>query len=167
LNKKVFVITIAVLLIITIVACVQTAFVKADNQSSTIEAANSSINQAFSNILAAEKVGGNVTELLKRLITAGDLLAEAENAYWSGSLENITSKVDNATLIADQVNSAALNLREVSLIESQNSFWFTVIFSVVGTVVFGIVLLFVWRRFKRSYMKKLLSMKPEVLDNTT
>ncbi len=141
-------------------------FAQTDPTASELQAANSTIGEAFNSVLEAEKAGGNVTQLLVRLNTAGKFLADAQNAYNSGNTANVTSMVENALQIANEVNADALNLRNTSLVESQNSFWLTLTFSIVGAVVFGISLLFVWRRFRRSFMKKLLSMKPEVAENT-
>lgn len=166
MNKQVTMRAVAILLIITVIASLQITLVKASNESASIQAANSSINQAFTNVLAVEKAGGNVTQLLARLSSAGELWAEADNAYRSGNLANVTSEAENARLIADQVNSDALSLQNASISRSQNNFLLTLIFSVDGVFVFVVVLLLVWRRFKRGYMKKLRGLKPEVVENT-
>jgi hypothetical protein len=137
------------------------------DQTAKLQAANSAIGQAFNTVLDAEKAGANVTQLLGKLNTAGEILAEAQNAYKSGNTANITSNVENARQIAEQVNSDALNLQNVSIVESQNSFLLTMTFSIVGTVVFVVSLLFVWRRFKRFFVQKLFGMKPGVVGNTT
>ncbi len=131
-----------------------------------LQAANSVVGKAFNSVLEAEKVGGNVSQLLVKLNTAGRFLADAQNAYNSGNSTNVTSMVENALQIANEVNADAVNLRNASLVESQNSFWLSLTFSTVGAVVFAVSLLFIWRRFRRSFIKKLLSMKPEVAENT-
>lgn len=145
----------------------QVSLVKANDEQASIDAANSSINQAFKNVLIIEKDGGNVTQLMTRLNDAGQLLAEAENAYQNGNLSEVSSKAQSARLIANQVNSETLNLRYLSLIGTQDSFWLTLVFSVIGAVAFTTILSFVWRRFKRAYIKKLLEMKPEVIKDAT
>ena len=94
-------------------------------------------------------------------------MAEAQNAYNTGNTTNVSFIADNVRQIADKVNSDGVNLRNASLIASQNISGLILVFSVVGAVAFGIFLLFVWRRFKRNYIKKLLGAKPEVVDNTT
>lgn len=165
MNKKVTVMAVAILLIITVITSLQITLVKASNETTSIQAANSSINQAFTNVLAAEKAGGNVTQLLARLSSAGELLAEADNAYRSGNLANVTSEAENAGLIADQVNSDAISLQNASISRSQNNFLLTLIFSVDGVFVFVVVLFLVWRRVKRGYMKRLRGLKPEVVEN--
>ena len=165
MKKQVATIVFAVLLVITLTVSLQITPVKASNESASIEAANSSINQAFTNVLAAEKAGGNVTQLLTDLNSAGQLLAAAENAYRSENLTNVTSYSENATSIANQVNSGALSLLNASSNRSQNNFWLTLVFSIDGSFVLVVVLLLVWRRFKRNYLKNLLGLKPRVVKN--
>ncbi len=130
-----------------------------------MQEANTAIKRAFNAVLDAEKVGANVTQLLAKLNTAGTILADAQNALNSGNTTNIPSNVENAVQIANQVNNDAITLRNDSLVRSQNSLWLTLTFSIVGAIVFGISLFIIWRRFKRSHLKKLLSMKPEVIEN--
>ncbi len=141
-------------------------FAQIDQKSASLQAAESALEQAFNAVLDAEKAGGNVSQFLVKLNTAGVLLAEAQNAYNNGNTANVTFITENVVQIANQVNNDAISLRNDSLVESQNSFWLTYTFSVVGAALFGISMLFVWRRFKRSFIKKLLGSKPEVVDNT-
>jgi hypothetical protein len=129
----------------------------------SIQNANTAINQAFTNVLEAENAGGNITQLLVRLNTAGQLLADAQNAYRAGNLTGVTSKANSAKQIADQVNTEALKLKDASLTLSRNNFWFTVTFSIGGAIVFGLVMLLIWQRFRRSYIRKMMSKKPEVV----
>jgi len=161
LKKFVF----ASIIIILFLGTFQISLIAASNETTSIQAANSSINQAFSSVLTAEHTGGNVTGLLIRLNNAGALLSEAENSYQSGNLANVTSKADNAALIASQVNIDANALTTNSLRASRNQFALTVMFSIVTISVLVISLLLVWQRFKRAYHKKLLSSRPEVVDN--
>lgn len=141
-------------------------FAQTGQIASKLHQANTAVGQAFNAVLDVEKAGGNVTQLLAKLNTAGTILANAQNAVNSESTANITSNVENAIQIANQVKDDALNLRNVSLVKSQNNLWLTLIFSVLGAVVFGISLLIVWRRFKRAFTTKLLGSKPEVTENT-
>ncbi|MCW4003145.1 MAG: hypothetical protein NWE95_04440 [Candidatus Bathyarchaeota archaeon] len=158
--------TIIMVFMLIVIVSIYVSTVQAKDELSNIETANVHINQAFASVLAAEKAGGNVTDLLLALNTAAEYLAAAENNYRSGNLANVNPNVDSAIIIANQVNSGALALRETSLIKSQENFWVTLTFSVVGAIVFSLVLAFVWRRFKRSYMSKLLDMRPEVAEDT-
>ncbi len=142
-------------------------FAQTDQTASKLQTASNALEKAFNVVLGAEKAGGNVTQLLVKLNTAGVLLAEAQNAFNIGNTTNVSFIADNVRQIAGQVNSDAADLRNASLVNYQNSFWLTLVFSVVGVVVFGFSLLIVWRRFKRAFIKKLLGAKPEVVDNTT
>lgn len=152
-----------VFLAIAIVALI-TLPVEAADEASSIEAASSSINQAFQSILYAEEVGGSVTTLLTKLETAGELLAKAQNSFNSGSLEGVTSIAESARQIADQVNADALTLRDDSLIIAQNGYILTILFSFIGSIVLLVVLVFLWRSFKRSYIKKFLGKKPQLME---
>jgi predicted PurR-regulated permease PerM len=140
-------------------------FAQTDQIALKLQDANNAVGQAFNSVSEVEKAGGNVTQLLAKLNTAATNLANAQNAVNSGSTANITSDLENVRQIANQVNDEALNLRNVSLVDSQISLWLTLIFSVAGAVVFCVSLFVVWRRFKRAYIKKLLSKKPEVVEN--
>ncbi len=149
-----------------IVACVlveNSVLAQTEKTLLKLQAADNAVGQAFSSVLDAEKAGGNVTRLLVKLNAAEALLAEAQNAYNSGNPTNVLSVAENVQQIADQVNLEAKNLRNVSLVESQNVFLLTLGFSVVGAVVFGLLLLFIWRRFKRAFIKKLFNAKPVVV----
>jgi thiamine monophosphate synthase len=132
-----------------------------------LQAANSAVGQAFNSVLEAEKAGGNITQLLAKLNTAGELLAEAQNIYNSDSRGNVLSIVENAIQIANQVNSDAVTLSGNSLIESQNNIKFTLIFSIFGATIFTLSLVLIWRRFRHSHVMKVLGRKPEVVENTT
>jgi hypothetical protein len=164
--KKIVITAITIILIvITIIASYQMVTAQITDEEISIQNANLSINQAFNSTLAAEKAGGNVTQLLARLNTAGQLLADAQNTYQTGTLTGVTSKANSAKQIADQVNTEALTLKNASQTLTQNSFWFIVTFSIGGAIVFALIMLLAWQRFRRSYIKKMLSMKPEVVDN--
>jgi hypothetical protein len=164
--KKQIITLIILLLVVTPVLslCISTSLAQSSADTS-IQTANASINQAFTNILAAEKGGANVNQLLSRLNDAGGLLAEAENAYQTGDLSNANSKADSASLIAVQVNSDAVALLDRIDTNSRNKFITPLLFSIISIVVFLIVLSLVWRRFKRSYYKKVLDSKPEVVND--
>ncbi len=128
---------------------------------------NDALKQAFNSVLNAEKAGADISELLVKLNIAGEFLSEAQNKYNSGNLENVTSILKNVHQIADQVNADAVILRNESLSNSQINVFFTLIFSIAGSIIFGILLFFVWRKLKHAHLRKQLHMKPKVIENTT
>jgi hypothetical protein len=165
LNKGIILFAAIFVSAIVIVSCFKTAFAETSVERASIEAADSSIDKAFANVLAAEKAGGDVTQLLARLNAAGELLADADNAYQSGNLANVTSEAESAQTLANQVSSEAINLIGASIDESQNSLVLTLFFSATGAAIFVVALLLFWRRFKREHLKRLLFLKPEAVRN--
>jgi hypothetical protein len=151
-----------------IIACFALSLhlVSASDEAS-IQNANSSINDAFTNILAAEKAGGNITDLLNRLNDAADLMAQAENNLRSGDNNGVISKTESSRQIADKVNEDAIKLLNDQLVQSTTIFWLTIAFSAVGVSVFVFILWVVWRQFKRRFMNKLLDMRPEVRNDAS
>ena len=110
----------------------------------------------------AEKAGANVTGLLAQLNVAEDDLAQAENSYRIGDSSTAATQADSVLPIAQQVTTAAQNAKQTAVVSSQNAFWSTIAFTVIGAFVFVLALFLVWRRFKRSYIKSLSEAKPEV-----
>jgi|WetSurMetagenome_2_1015567.scaffolds.fasta_scaffold58104_4 hypothetical protein len=159
------VICLAVLAVL--VSCFVVTPTQASAESQSIVNATSAINQAFNNVLTAEQLGANVTVLLSKLNTAGQLLSQAKNYYSSGSMSDVTEKAQSAQSIADQVNNQALALQITASNQSKSNFYQTAAVSVIGAVVFVLILLLIWRRVKSSYFKKLLDSKIEgVADGT-
>lgn len=127
--------------------------------------AQSKIENCFKAVQRAELAGANITDLLTQLNEACDLVAQAENAYRLGDVNLSLIKAGAAVPIAEKVSSEAKIAESGALINSNSRFWFAVAFLFVGLVVYVSVLFFVWRRFKRNYVKKLLGLKPEVVEN--
>jgi CHASE3 domain sensor protein len=131
-------------------------FAQTNQNALKLQEANTAVEKAFNSVLDAEKAGGNVTQLLIKLNAVGIILADVQNTLNSGNTANFTSNLEHVRQIANQVNNEAIRLRNDSVVESQNIFWLTLSFSTIGVISFSISLLLVWRRFKRSYTKKLL-----------
>ena len=114
----------------------------------------------------AEKAGANVTGLLAQLNTAAGVLAQAENSFRTGDFNTAATQADSVLPIAQEVTNSAQDAKQTAVVSGQNAFWFTIAFTEIGASVFVLVLFLVWRRFKRGYKKKLLGLKPEVVENT-
>lgn len=127
-----------------------------------LQAANDAVNKAFNDVLAAEKAGANVTSLLVQLNGADGLLAQAEMNFRNGDLGSASSSADSVVQTAQQVSSEAKAAQTTASVNGLNAFWSAIAFSVVGSVVFVLALLFVWRRFRGSYVKNLSGAKPEL-----
>jgi hypothetical protein len=134
----------------------------ADEASSSVGEADVAVRQAFNATLDAERAGANVSGLILRLNEAGEILVEAEIALGNGNSSEAASKAGQCIGIAESVKGDADVLKASALEKAQTVFWASLAFSVVGIAVFVVVLEFVWRRFKRGYVGKMLGMKPEV-----
>jgi preprotein translocase subunit SecF len=141
-----------------------TAIAQTNQADSKLQAATNSVNQAFNAVLDAEKAGANVTDLLSQLNNADNLLAEAENSYRAGDTNATIAKANSVLPITQEVTNNAQVLKQSATVNAQNSFWLTIVSSVVVAVVFILVLFFIWRWFKKNYMKRLSEAKPEVTD---
>ena len=137
-------------------------FAQTDQTASKLQAANNVVEQAFNAVLGAEKAGANVTGLLAQLNDAAGILAQAENSYRTGDSNTAAAQADSVLPIAQEVTTAAQDAKQTALVSSQNAFWSTIAFTVIGAFVFVLALFLVWRWFKRSYIKSLSDAKPEV-----
>lgn len=97
-----------------------------------MQAANAAVNQAFNAVLAAEKAGANVTDLLSQLNVATNLLAQAENANRTGDSNTVITNVDNVLSVTQQIMASSLDAKQQATVASQNSFGTTIIFTVVS-----------------------------------
>lgn len=129
---------------------------------SKLDAARASINQAFTSVMEAEAAGANINNLISQMNDALGLLAQAENAFWQNDFDATAIKADGALLLAGQINTAAQNARESASSSRQSSFWLSIVFSIIGIVIFLVVLFQIWRWFKQRYTRNLLNLKIEV-----
>ena len=137
-------------------------FAQSDQTASKLQAANNAVEQAFNAVWDAEKAGANVTGLLVQLNDAAGILAQAENSYRTGDSNTAAVQADSVLPIAQEVTIAAQDAKQTALVSGQNAFWSLIAFTVIGSFVFVLVLFLVWRWFKRSYIKSLSEVKPEV-----
>jgi hypothetical protein len=95
--------------------------------------------------------------LLSQLNYAQDVLARAENSYRAGI------QADSIVPIARKVTSDAQSDKLTATVNQQNGFYFSIAFTVLGSVIFVLVLFMVWLFFKRRYIKSLTEAKPELV----
>ena len=137
-------------------------FAQTDQTASKLQVANNAIEQAFNVVLDAEKAGANVTSLLVQLNDAAGILAQAENSYRTGDNDTAIAQADSVLPIAQEVTTAAQNAKQTALVSSQNAFWSTIAFTVIGAFVLVLALFLVWRWFKVRYINNVYQAKPEV-----
>jgi hypothetical protein len=135
---------------------------QSDDVHLKIQQANDSIDQAFTAVLTAEKTGIDIASLISQLNDASDALANAENYYRNGNLEQAALESQNAASIAHQINEQAKTTNPTDNVSSQSTFWSTTTFAIIGMVVFVLALFLIWRVFKKWYIQNLSQAKPEV-----
>ncbi len=128
---------------------------------SEVAGADQALRAAFRSVLDAEQSGANVSALLPRLNEAGSALTVAEEALTAGNYSDAAVSAGVCKSLANGVEGDAVVLKSDAVAAAGN-WWVTVVLSVVGSVVFVGVLFFVWRRFRRGYLKRMLGSRPEV-----
>ncbi len=159
---------VALLIVLALSVCllgVQLATAQIDQATSKLQAANTAVNQAFNAVLDAEKAGANVADLLAQINVAQGLLAQAENSNRTGDSNKAATQADSVLPIAQQVTNEAQDAQQTAIVSSQNGFWSTIALTVIGVLVFVLVLFLVWRRYKRNYIERLSEAKPEVVNS--
>ena len=160
--------TVALLIILAFSVCflsLHLSIAQADQASLKLQAANAAVDQAFNAVLDAEKAGANVTGLLVQINTAQSILAQAENSYRTGDINAAVTQADSVLPIAQQVTALAQTAKQTATVNAQNASNATIALTVIGSVIFVLVLFQVWRLFKRRYIKNLSEAKPELVSN--
>ncbi|MGB9756521.1 MAG: hypothetical protein ACPLVJ_01910 [Candidatus Bathyarchaeales archaeon] len=128
--------------------------------------AENDLASAYVSVADAQQAGANVSELLSKLVFAGDLLAEANNSYRIGDYEKTYLLAINCS---NAVNDIALEASDLKL-KAEKAYseriLFTAGISSAGLSVLFVLSLFVWKFLRKKYVEQVLKMKPEVEDAT-
>jgi len=112
-------------------------------------------------VLEAGEVGINVSSLLGRMNTVGDLLAKAEVCYGNGNFSGASYFAelasDDLAVFKDEAIEAARSFRA----ERAQALYLTVAGSAVGGFLVILTGLMGWGFVKARYIRKLSKMKPE------
>lgn len=160
---KVFNVAVIVYVVFVSFLFVGSTYAQTDQANLELKAANTAVNQAFNAVLAAENAGANVSSLLSKLNVATTLLAQGENAYRTGDNTTAVTDAGNILLITQQVTTAAQVANEASSSASQTNLLYVYVIPMIGVGFFILFSFFIWRLFRRHYIKGLLKAKPEVM----
>jgi len=127
--------------------------------------ADNVLKQAYAVVLDAEMAGANVSSLIARLNEAGGFLAEADMAYRNKDYVRASGKAKECVTKANGVFADASGLRVSALVDARRRFLNMLMLSITSAVVFVVGLVLVWIWFRRSYLRRLLKMKPEVVSD--
>jgi CHASE3 domain sensor protein len=157
------IILLAIIVLSMCLLSVNQSSAQIDQTTSKLQVAITTVDQAFTAVLDAEKAGANVTDLLSQLSYVDSILARAENSYRTGDFNQAMIQADIVLPTAQQITLTAQSAKQTAKANTQNAFYTTVAFTVICSFVFVLVLFMVWRRFKRNYIKKLARAKPELV----
>jgi hypothetical protein len=130
--------------------------------ASALTDAERSIGSAYRAVLEAEQAGANVSSLLDQLNEAGQNLSVAHIAYAQGDFQKASDFANSSRNIGEEVQNAAVNLKNSMLYESAQRMWLTIIGSTIGVIIVFLGSFWVWRVLKSRYYGRVLGMKPEV-----
>lgn len=149
-------------LVVLSVCLVHDAFgVSYEEAAGQVADARQALEDAFNRVVDAEQKGANVSLLLSRLDEAGTNLTWAEAAVAAGNYSDAVGFAGVCRSEADAVGADAVGLGNAAFLAGGN-WWIMVVFSVAGSMVFAVVLFFVWRWYKQRYLKKIMKLRPEV-----
>jgi len=141
------------------------AEVSEDKAASDLTNAEEAVASAFEVVLDAEQSGANVSGLLVRLNEAGGFLAQANMSYSAGNFEEVAQLAHLSQSIAEEVKGEAYELKNLAQSENLRLMSFTMMGSIVGVVLVVLGSVWGWRAFRRSYYRRVLKMKPEVVSD--
>ena len=132
---------------------------------SAINRAESTMGSAYEAVLKAERAGANVSGLLNRLNDGVQALSKALMSYAVGDFSDAIHFADLCHDSVVGIVAEAGELRDLAVVESDRRLLLTQGASIlgVGLAVSGGVLC--WRFFKRWYCRRVLRMKPVVVND--
>lgn len=160
---KCFVVFVLAMLLVASVTHACFAF-SSDEAREAIRNAENGLDSAYISVNEAERAGADISELLTKLVYAGDLLAEANNFYRMGNYEMAFYLACNCSEVSQGVNSEAQFLKLKAEEAYNERLLFTAGISSVGLSLLFVLSLFGWRFLRRWYVRRVLKMKPEVED---
>jgi hypothetical protein len=125
-----------------------------ENQArSAIVQADQTIKDCYLAVAAAEKAGGNVTDLLSTLQYVGMLLSKANLAFGRGDFDSAYNLAVQSKAKLDGVVADADSMKNAAEQRGITDFMINVVGSSVGTVAVLFGSLAVWFGLKRRYGK--------------
>jgi len=136
-----------------------------DGATSALKNAEVSVASTYQTVLELEKLGANVSDSLSQLNDAAGYLAHAHVALSLGDFDEAIGLANLAYNASNAIKGKTDELlHEVSRAEGTAAL-LRISGSILGIAVLGIASFFAWRAFGRRYRKRILGMKPEVVQN--
>jgi len=129
-----------------------------------LDDAENALASAYLAAVEAENAGANVSRLNLKLRIAGECLANANNAFRLGNYEVAYAYASNCTKIVEDLVYEAETLKEEAMKSREERLFVSAACSSVGLSFLFVFSLFGWRHLKAFYVKRVLKMKPEVVE---
>jgi hypothetical protein len=128
-----------------------------------VSQAEDSLEIAYLSVLEAERMGGDVSELIRILNTAVEYYSEAERVIKTEEYEEAVllaaKAVETSNLVLDANTGLVYVVKHVEGIAFE-----TQVYMSLGACILIITLSFLgWIRFKNYYIRKLKDFKPEIV----
>lgn len=138
---------------------------RAEKSSPNLTQAEESIKAAFNEVLAAENAGANVTDMLKELNQAVNLLNQLENSNEDPTKVSFNGNISQIQLInehAQHVKTVAINAQLQESIADRNYQLTLITLSFISALVFFLTLYTTRRRLKQYRIRTLQDAKSKV-----
>lgn len=132
---------------------------------SAIGSAESVMESAFEMVLEAEGAGADVSGLLEELDDGAEALSKAHMFYRVGRYDDAVYFADLCYGLVDGIETRAGELQVAATVQRRYDLYLTSLSSIiaVGFVCGGGF--FGWRHFRERYRRKILKMRPEVVND--
>jgi len=126
--------------------------------------AESAVVSAYLAVVEAENAGANVSLVNAKLRIASKCLANASNTFRLGNYEAAYDYAVNCTKIVEGLVHEAETLKDEALKSREERLFVSAACSSVGLSFLFVFSLFGWRRLRAFYVRRVLKMKPEVVE---
>jgi hypothetical protein len=141
--------------------------VGADSLSSQdqVQVAEQALGSAYLSVLNAENAGANVSSLINQLNEAAVQIDQARLMLDENDSQGAIDAAQSSFTITRSVALEAWSLKDSTLANHESSFTISLVESSIGIAVFSFIMVFGWRRFRARYVRKILNMKPVVVED--
>lgn len=131
---------------------------------SVLNQAEDDLGSAFVAVSEAEVAGADVSALLSKLSNAGDTLSEGYAAFRIADYEGAFALANECGAAIKGIVSEAVQLKADAENAKMDRLVFAGVASGVGLLLLVVLGFLGWRLLKRWYYRRVLDMKPELVD---
>jgi hypothetical protein len=119
-----------------------------------IKQAEADVLSAFVSVLDAQEAGANVTRLIIKLNESGTLLSEAEGLFKKSQFNEVIDRCALSMEISEAVQIEAEEVKASASSYRDRFLSTTMMYSLIGSILFLISMFVLWRRFKAYHLNK-------------